>query len=423
MFLAAIHNNNFQWLEIWKNASSDFPSEESKRNMPLKNPILWMGLQNPLKLKAENPKAEKWLQNAIDRSEAQLLLAAEVYKDKKLTPRAFQHGEIKFVTIKDWCSGFFPGSLWYMYELTKNEKFKTEAQQYTELLDAAKYRKDTHDVGFILNCSYGNGYRITGNEAYKEVLIEGANSLMTRYYPQIGLIKSWDKRNRWNYPVIIDNMMNLELLYETGKLTNNEHMKNACISHADKTLQNHFRSDNSCVHVVNYDSISGNIVKKMTHQGYSDSSSWARGQAWALYGFTMMYRESGKKSYLVQAKKIATFILQHPRLPYDMIPYWDFDAPNLPNEPRDASAAAVIASALIELSTFTNEKNEYFKSAEKILKSLSSKKYLAQKGENGLFILKHSTGNWPAKDEIDVPIAYADYYYLEALLRYKNEKK
>jgi rhamnogalacturonyl hydrolase YesR len=215
-------------------------------------------------------------------------------------------------------------------------------------------------------------------------------------------------------------MMNLEFLYETGKLTNNQNMQNACISHADLTLKNHFRADNSCFHVVNYDSITGKIVEKVTHQGFNNNSSWARGQAWALYGYTMMYRETGKHIYLEQAQKVAAFIFNHPRLPKDLIPYWDFDAPGIPNEPRDASAAAIFASALVELSTFTNEKNNYFKSAETILKNLSSDNYLAKIGENGLFILKHSTGNWPAKDEIDAPLAYADYYYLEALLRMKN---
>ena len=422
MFLAAMHSNDAQWLAIWKKSSAEFPSEESKRNMPLKNPMLWIGLQHPMKLKTEKPKMEKWLQNAIVRSEAQLLLAAETYKAQKLSPRSFQNGEMRLVGIKDWCSGFFPGSLWYLYELTGNDKLKTEAEKYTELLNGAQYRTNTHDLGFILYCSYGNGYRLTGNAAYKQVMIEGANSLMTRYYPHVGLMKSWDHRNRWNYPVIIDNMMNLEFLYEMGKLTGNENMKNVCISHADLTIKNHFRPDYSCYHVVNYDSITGKIVKKVTHQGYNDNSSWARGQAWALYGYTMMYRETGKKNYLEQAQNVAAFILNHPRLPKDLVPYWDFDAPNIPNEPRDASAAAIIASALIELHTFTNENNKYFATAEKILKNLSSDNYFAKTGENRLFILKHSTGSLPGNDEVDVPLSYADYYYLEALKRYRELK-
>lgn len=423
MFFAAMNAQKSDWLEIWKNAASDFPSEESKRNMPLKNPILWMGIKSPLTEKINKPKVEKWLQNAINRSEEQLLLAAETFKDKKLNPRTYENGHVEFVGIKDWTSGFFPGSLWYIYELTNNEKAKKQAENYTQLVELAKYRKDTHDLGFILNCSYGNGYRITGNEKYKNVLVTGAESLMTRFDPKIGLIKSWDTRKRWNYVVIIDNMMNLELLFEVGKLTNNKEMKDACISHADKTLENHFRPDNSCFHVVNYDSITGKIVEKVTHQGYKDNSSWARGQAWALYGYTLMYRETKDHKYLDQAKKIADLILKHPNLPKDKVPYWDFDAPNIPNEPRDASAAAIIASALIEMNSYLRNQPQYLKAAEHILKSLSSDKYLAKTGENGLFILKHSTGNWPKNSEIDTPLSYADYYYIEALLRYKKLKK
>ena len=366
----------------------------------------------------KNPKGNEWLKTALNRSEVQLLAAAEKYMNTQKNPRTFENGKVVFASTKDWTCGFFPGSLWYMYELTKNEKFKTEAQHYTEILDLVQYRKNTHDLGFMINCSYGNGFRITGNQAYKSVMINGANSLMTRFHPEVGLIKSWDNRKGWQYPVIIDNMMNLEFLYEVGKMTGETSMRAACISHADKTLLNHFRQNNSCFHVVNYDSISGKVIQKITHQGFSDSSSWARGQAWALYGYTMMYRETKDPKYLEQAKKVAAFILNHPNLPKDKIPYWDFDAPNIPSEPRDASAAAIIASALFELSTYMKDNPIYFKTAETILKNLSSDEYLAAKGENGLFILKHSTGNFPTKSEINVPLNYADYYYIEALGRY-----
>ena len=362
-----------------------------------------------------------WIKRAISRSEEQLLSAADKFENSKKCPRSFENNSITLVGINDWTCGFFPGSLWYIYELTGNEKLKQKAVLYTELLNLAQYRKDTHDLGFILNCSYGNGYRITGNEAYKKVIINGANSLMTRFHSNVGLIKSWDKI-KWQYPVIIDNMLNLEFLYEAGKLANDTNMQKVCVSHTDKTLENHFRADYSCFHVVDYDSITGKVIKRGTHQGYSDCSSWARGQGWALYGYTMMYRETKNPKYLEQAQKVASFIFQHPNLPKDKIPYWDFDAPKSPNEPRDASAAAIYASALIELSSFTITKNDYLKTAETILRNLSSPEYLANKGENGLFILKHSTGNWPSKSEIDVPLNYADYYYLEALSRYINAK-
>jgi len=363
-----------------------------------------------------------WLENTLLQSEQQLLLAAENFKDSAKNPRTYEHGKVELVTERDWTSGFFPGSLWYLYELTANASLKTEATRFTLFVEKAKYRTNTHDLGFILNCSFGNAYRITGNEAFKEVMITGANTLMKRYNPNIGLIRSWDF-GKWQFPVIIDNMLNLEFLYEVGKMTNNQTMLDATVSHADKTLSNHFRANNSCVHVVDFDTITGGVILKQTHQGYNDESSWARGQAWALYGYTMMYRFTQKPEYLAQAEKVAAFILNHPRLPEDLVPYWDFDAPNIPNEPRDASAAAVIASALLGLSTFATGNNAYFKSAETILKNLSSDNYLAKVGENGFFILKHSTGNWPKKSEIDTPLSYADYYFLEGLLRYKQMKK
>lgn len=361
---------------------------------------------------------DNWLDNAIAQSEQQLLLATEQFKDSSKNPRTYENGHVELVTERDWTSGFFPGSLWLAYQLTGNETLKAEAARFSSFVEAAKYRTNTHDLGFILNCSFGNGYLITKDSSYKEVLITGANTLMKRYNSNIGLIRSWDF-GTWQFPVIIDNMMNLEFLYEVGLMTNNQDMINATISHADKTLANHFRDDNSCVHVVDYDTITGAVILKQTHQGYNDESAWVRGQAWGLYGYTMMYRFAQKPEYLAQAEKIANYILNHPRMPDDLVPYWDFDAPNIPNEPRDASAAAVIASALIELSDYAAEGDKYFKAAEKMLKNLSSEKYLAKPGENGFFVLKHSTGNWPKNSEIDTPLSYADYYYIEALKRYK----
>ncbi|MFZ4455938.1 MAG: glycoside hydrolase family 88 protein [Bacteroidales bacterium] len=374
------------------------------------------------KSEAKWSKPPQWVKNAISRSEVQLLTAAETFQNSKKCPRSFENGSVTLACTTDWTCGFFPGSLWYMYELTKNEQFKTEAIRYTEFLNAVQFRTDTHDLGFMLNCSYGNGFRILGNDSYKNVMITGAKSLMTRFHPEIGLIKSWDNRRNWQFPVIIDNMMNLEFLFDIGKMIGDSNMVKAAISHANRTLENHFRPDNSCFHVVNYDSISGKVISKETHQGFNDSSSWARGQAWALYGYTMMYRETKDSKYLDQAQKVAQFILNNPNLPKDKIPYWDFNAPRIPDEPRDASAAALYASALIELSGFVKNDKNYLKTAETILKNLSSDNYLAKKGENGLFILKHSTGNWPKKSEVDAPLNYADYYYLEALGRYMRAK-
>jgi hypothetical protein len=367
---------------------------------------------------ATNYKDIQWLKTAIDRSKDQLLAASESYKTLHKSPKSFEKGKVTFTSTKDWTCGFFPGSLWYMFELTKNKQFKTDAEYYTGLIEPVQYRKDTHDLGFMLNCSYGNGYRLTGNPIYKWVLITGATSLMTRFHPAVGLIKSWDGRKNWQYPVIIDNMLNLELLCEVSKITNDNSYNTVSILHANKTLENHFRPDNSSFHVVNYDSITGKVISKETAQGFNNRSSWARGQGWALYGFTMMYRETKDPKYLEQARKVADFILNNPNLPKDKVPYWDFNAPNIPNEPRDASAAAIYASALIELSGYVKDGTDFFNAAEQILITLSSPEYLAAKDENGLFILKHSTGNWPRGSEIDVPLNYADYYYIEALGRY-----
>ena len=396
-------------------------SNISKMKTKLKSLIILLLAFSTI-LSAKNYNEIRWLKTAIDRSQEQLLAASENYKSGKLNPRSFENGKLYFANYKDWTCGFFPGSLWYMYELTNNEKFKEEAEFYTEILDQVQYRKDTHDLGFMLYCSYGNGFRLTGNENYKKVLVTGSNSLMTRFHPEVGLIKSWDGRKDWQYPVIIDNMLNLEMLCEVSKLTGEVMYKKASVSHANKTLENHFRLDNSCFHVINYDSINGKVISRVTHQGFSNSSAWARGQGWAIYGFTMMYRETRDPKYLDQARKVAAFLLNNPNLPADKVPYWDFNAPNIPDAPRDASAGALYASALIELSGFVKNGKEYLDAAEKILISLSSFSYLAEKGENGLFILKHSTGNLPAKKEIDVPLNYADYYFIEALSRYMKAK-
>jgi hypothetical protein len=273
-------------------------------------------------------------------------------------------------------------------------------------------------MGFKIYCSFGTGYRLTNNPQYREVIIQSAKTLSTRYNDTAGVIKSWDNRREWKYPVIIDNMMNLELLFNATKFTGDSSFYRIAVNHAQNTMKNHFRPDNSSFHVLDYDTLTGKVVQRSTHQGYSDASAWARGQAWGLYGFTMSYRETRDPRFLAHAERIAAFILNHPRLPKDGIPYWDYDAPNLSAEPRDVSAAAITASALFELSTFTKRKaaKGYRRWANKILNNLTAH-YRSPVGENRGFLLLHSTGHKPAKSEVDVPITYADYYYLEALLR------
>ncbi len=320
-----------------------------------------------------------------------------------------------------WCSGFFGASLWYLYEYTKDESLKSAAEKWTMAVKKEQYNKGTHDLGFMLYCPFGNGYRLTQNEEYKDIMLTGAQSLASRYNPKIGLIKSWNNFKGYKYPVIIDNMMNLEFLFWAAKTSGDKNLYNICISHADNTIKNHFRPDNSSYHVVCYDSV-GNVVAKKTAQGYADNSAWARGQAWGLYGYTVMYRETKKKKYLQQAMRIADFFMNHPRLPEDKIPYWDFDAPDIPNDVRDASAAAITASALLELKGYVKKDmaKKYVSFAEQVLQSLSTDKYFAKTGSNQHFILMHSTGNKAGNSEVDVPLIYADYYYIEALLRYQK---
>lgn len=331
-------------------------------------------------------------------------------------------GELKLVAATDWRSGFFPGVLWYLYEYTGDSNWKKEAQAFTAKVENEKWNGRTHDMGFKIYCSFGNGYRLTNDAAYREVIIQAAKTNIKRFNPKVGCIRSWDhNRDKWDYPVIIDNMMNLELLFEATKLTGDSSFHKIAVTHANTTMKNHFRADYSSYHVIDYDTLTGNVRKKNTHQGYAHESAWARGQGWALYGYTMCYRETKNREYLLFAEKVAAFILNHPNMPADLVPYWDFNAPNIPNEPRDASAAAVIASALYELSGYSSNGAAYVKSADKIMKSLAAN-YTAAVGTNHGFLLLHSTGSKPANSEVDVPLNYADYYYLEALLRSKQIK-
>jgi rhamnogalacturonyl hydrolase YesR len=341
---------------------------------------------------------------------------------KVLNPKTCIKGKIVYIPNEDWTSGFFSGDLWYLYELTGDKKWKMQAIKYTEALDSVQYLTDHHDIGFMIGCSYGNGYKLTHNKAYERVIIQAAKSLSTRFRPVAGVIQSWNVRGNWQEkkgwqcPVIIDNMMNLELLFRATSLSGDSSFYKLAVSHADQTMKNHFRPDNSCWHVIDYSMADGSVKHRQTAQGYSDESAWARGQAWAIYGFTMCYRETGNRKYLDQAEKTFEFVANHPNFPKDGVPYWDFNAPKIPREFRDVSSAAIIASALYELSTY--DKPEYYKGwADKIMKSLGGKKYRAKPGKNGNFILMHSVGSIPHKSEVDVPLNYADYYFLEALKR------
>lgn len=350
------------------------------------------------------------------------LLGKNVAGDRM--PVTFNQKENKVTTsdTKWWCSGFFPGTLLYIYEYTQDAEIKAEAEKRLAILEQEKHYTGNHDLGFMMYCSFGNAYRLFGKPEDKITINTAAASLATRYRPSIKAIQSWDSSKNFKCPVIIDNMMNLELLSWATDNGADPKFKEIAITHANTTIQNHFRPDYSSYHVLDYDLETGKVLRKVTWQGAADSSAWSRGQAWGLYGYTMMYRFTKDKSYLKQAKNIAKFILNNPNLPADKIPYWDFNAPNIPNALRDASAASIMASALLELGQYAGkkEKKEYVDAAQKMIQSLVSDKYRAKLGENGGFLLMHSVGALPFNSEVDVPLTYADYYFLEALHRYKN---
>ncbi len=374
------------------------------------------------------PEGNSFIADNIANTVAQHTLQTDIIEKsgKILNPKTIdKNGNIVYIPIDDWTSGFFPGSIWLTYELTKDNKWLPLAEKYTESLDSVKYLKWHHDVGFMIGCSYLTGLRATNKPEYKDVIIEAAKSLSTRFRPNAGVIQSWDadkgwqSQRGWKCPVIIDNMMNLELLFEATRFSGDSSFYKIAVTHADVTMKHQFRPDFSCYHVVDFDPETGEVRKRQTAQGYSDESAWARGQAWALYGYTTCYRYTQDKKYLDQAENVYKFIFNNKNLPEDLVPYWDFDAPNIPNEPRDASAAAAIASALYELSTYISDKG-YKETADKIMNSLSSESYRAKVGTNGNFILMHSVGSIPHNSEIDVPLNYADYYFLEALKRKKD---
>lgn len=350
-------------------------------------------------------------------------------------------GSVKYAPITDWTGGFWPGILWYMYEYTQDTIWKNKAREWTHSLESNQFNTAHHDIGFMMYSSYGHALRLAPEEGDEAILLQSARSLCKRYSPVVGSIQSWNKRNSkgdihtWEFPVIIDNMMNLELLFFASKVTSDTTFRSIAVQHAENTLKNHLRPDFSSYHVVNYDPQTGDVLHRQTLQGFSDGSTWARGQAWGIYGFTLCYRETKDGRFLNTAVGMADFFLDHQNLPEDGIPLWDFNAgkpgfhpdwdyqpERYPETPRDASAAAIAAAALLELSTFTegDKRTKYEQAAEKILASLSSPAYMNTDRENPFFLLKHSTGNLPSGREVDVPLIYADYYFLEALLRYKR---
>nr|WP_319509535.1 glycoside hydrolase family 88 protein [uncultured Draconibacterium sp.] len=363
-----------------------------------------------------------------ERLKASIKIFAEARNYDLVSPRSASNGMIRMVPTTDWTSGFFAGELWMMYELTSDSYWKEKASQYTLSLENEKWNSKTHDIGIKMYCSFGKAWENTKDPLYREILIQSAKSLASRFKPNIGCIRSLDyDLERWDYPVTIDNMMSLELLFWAAKETGNELFREIAVENAKNTMTNHFREDYSSYQVADYNPETGEVQARNTISGYSDESAWSRGQAYGLYGFTMVYRETGDKKFLYHAENIAAYILNHPNLSENKIPYWDFNAPDIPNEPYDASAAAIIASALYELSSYSTNKDEYILAADKILETLFSDEFLANPKDNYGFLLRHSTGAKAQGLEVDTPIIYADYYFLEAfcrsrILKLKNDK-
>lgn len=359
-----------------------------------------------------------FFQAQLDR-QAQRALAylPELALDSTAIPRsAKRDGSLNGTTSRDWTSGFYPGELWLWYEYTEDERFKAAAQDWTQFVEKEKFDTHTHDLGFKIYCSFGQGYRLTQQQEYRSVILQAAKTLIQRYDPQVGCIRSWDfNREVWQFPVIIDNLMNLEMLFAATRLSGDSTYYDIAYQHALTTLQNHIRPDHSAYHVIDYDTLTGAVRHRHTHQGFSHESAWSRGQAWNLYGFAMAYRETGDSRFLKQARAAARFIYQHPNLPAHGVPYWDFDAPNIPNEPLDASAAAVAASGLLILCEVDSASREQLLPwVDRTLNTLSRQEFASDLSP---FLLDHSVGSIPGDFEVDVPIVYADYYFVEALMR------
>jgi unsaturated chondroitin disaccharide hydrolase len=401
--------------------------------------IVSIGCKNTTKKTDETAKADTTIVSnnnmafninaAIANCEAQLNKSVPKITDLTKHPRLIDTDSTEWKQVPNhklvWTSGFYPGVLWYAYNVTGNKKWKDEAIKRTEVFEDFKNITEHHDIGFMMFPAYGNGYKIGDKKEYKDILLTSANSLSTRFNPNVGTIKSWSNKMhpRWKQHItIIDNMLNLELLFWSAKNGGNPKHYDIAVKHAETTMKNHFRDDYTSWHVLEYDSINGNVLNKHTKQGYADNSRWSRGQAWGIYGYTMVYKETGDKKFLDFAQKITDKYLS--LLPEDMVPCWDFDVQNNPKEEKDASAAAIVASALLDLSSLVEKQEDqkrYYNAAIKILKSLGSENYSAV-GKADSFLL-HSTGAKSLGHEIDVALIYADYYYIEALCRLKETQK
>lgn len=364
------------------------------------------------------PKTPTTTDEVIDYSVQKLLAAVDEVPEGTYPIRSKGMGVWENTPPTTWTSGFFPGMLWEGYELSGNKALYDAAIIRTEGLEDQQFNTHTHDVGFMMFCSYGRAYEETGNEAYKAILLQTAESLASRFHPNVGAIQSWDG----DYQVIMDNMMNLELLFWAAKNGGDQRYYDIAKAHAYKTMEEHIREDGGAFHVVHYDTTTGAVTRKRTEQGFADWSSWARGQAWGIYGFTMTYRETKDEVFLQTAEKLTRYYMDH--LPDDYIPFWDLNLPE--DEPRrfkDSSAGAIVLSAFLELRNYVDDPAMYDEYIE-LIKDSIVKNYLSY-GTNASGILVHGAynANRDNPHDWDSSTSWGDYYFLEALMRYKEYKK
>jgi len=389
---------------------------------------LLMGCQQPNEFKADT--ALNYCASQVNRALESLRDSAGNY-NYNMEPRNILEGDTTWncrqARAEEWCSGFWPGILWMDYAYTKDENVKKQAEGYTEVLSfLANQPAFDHDLGFLVINSFLKGYEQTGNTEYKRIALAAADTLATLFNDKTGTILSWPRhlKDYGGHNTIMDNMINLELLCWAADNGGKKSLKDIAIRHAETTMKNHFREDGSCYHVAIYDTLTGNFLRGMTHQGYADSSMWSRGQSWAIYGYTMMYRYTHDTRFLDFAQKVTDIYLQRLyETSNDWIPLWDMDDPRGIKAPKDASAACVVASALIELCTYVDspQKEKYKSAAINMLRDLSGIAY--QSRNKNVAFLMHSTGHHPAGSEIDASIIYADYYYIEALLRISQHQQ
>lgn len=396
------------------------PSIQPRSTMSSARPVLTIMAVAMLTISANAEDALMDQMPAIfERAATQYIgMLEKVASDPNLPRTLAPDGAVIMTKPEDWTSGFFPGSLWFLYEYSGSAVWKEKALGYTRRLEVIRHFKGNHDGGFMLGCSYGNALRLSPDDETRQVLRDAAAALGTRFIPELGMIRSWDSKP-YTCPVIIDNMMNLELLSWAAKNGGDPKLRDIAVSHADKTLKQHFRPDGTAYHIVDYEPKTGWVRAIYGGQGADVRTPWARGQSWGLYGYTMMHRETGKAEYLAKAISLADILMAHPNMPADKVPNWDYGVETSESTPRDASAGAVMASALIELSQSAKDGRKYLDFARAQLLTLASPAFFAEAGTNGGFLLTRSTGHLPGNSEINVPLVYADYYFLEALLRYK----